>query len=96
MTGSPLQVRLVRTGGLQQGIDHTFRDVVLSPEEIVTWLGVEPPRIPHARRPSRDVAGYRIEFRRGGERRVVEFTHDALDAHLEPLVTRLVKLAEGR
>lgn len=96
MTDAPFDIRFTRTGGLQAGIDQTFSDVDLTPEDIATWMGVEPPHVPYTRQPSRDVARYRLEFRRGGERRVVEFTHDALDVHLEPLVTRLVKLAEGR
>ncbi len=96
MVDVPLDIHFTRTGGLQAGIDRTLPAVDLTPEEVAVWLGVEPPHVPYVRRPSRDVAHYRIEFRRGGERRVVELTHDALDVHLEPLVSRLVKLAEGR
>lgn len=96
MTGVPLDIRFIRSGGRRVSIDETFRDVELTPEDIAVWMGVDPPHIPYARHPSPDVSAYRLEFRRGAERRVVEFTRDALDTRLEPLVTRLETSVEGR
>lgn len=95
MSEASLDIRFTRTGGRRPSVDHTFRDVRLDPQDVTTWLGTEPPHVSEARTPSRDVAVYRIEFRRGAERRVVRFTHDALDARLEPLVTRLARSADG-
>ncbi len=95
MSEASLDIRFVRTGGRQAPIDQMFRGVRLDPDDVTTWLGTEPPDIPYSRSPSRDVAVYRLEFRRGAERRVVRLTQDALDARLEPLVSRLVRSAEG-
>lgn len=96
MSEPSLDIRFTRTGGRQAPIDRTFRGVRLDPDEVTTWLGTEPPHIPHSRNTARDVAAYRLEFRRGAERRVVQFTQDALDARMEPLVSRLVRSSEGR
>ncbi len=96
MRDERLDIRFTREGGGHLDLRRTFTDVTLDADDVRTWLGTEPPlegrRIHHMP----EVATYRLEFRRGSERRVVTLTDDDLDAHTEPLVSRLVALAERR
>lgn len=91
-----VEIRFTRTGGRHPELARTFRTVELDADDVRAWLGIEPPTIRRGAHHMPEVATYRLEFRRGGERRVVTLTDDDLDARLEPLVGRLVRLCDER
>ncbi len=97
MISEPLKITFTRTGGGEPDLKAVLRDAVLDADDEHAWLGTERPytarKHPHEQTaPMR----YRLEFRRGSERRVVELRYDDLTAHLRPLVDRLTRLAEQR
>jgi len=94
MIEEPLLIRFSRTGGGHPEIHRTFDDVVLDADDQHAWLGTERPHIARPASHMPEVAQYKLEFRRGSERRVVSLTDDEMNAQLEPLINRLVHLAE--
>jgi hypothetical protein len=95
MINEPLTITFSRTGGGMRDLHAVLRDAVLDADDEHAWMGTEPPharaRQPHAG----DTLRYRLEFRRGSERRVVELRDEDRTAHLAPLIDRMIRMAEG-
>lgn len=97
MITEPLTITFTRTGGGLRELRSVVRDAQLSADDEHAWLGTERPYI--ARRhdyPDASSLRYRLEFRRGSERRVVELREDDRSAQLAPLIDEMIRLAEGR
>lgn len=97
MIDEPLTITFARTGGGLKDLHAVLRDAVLDADDEHAWMGTEPPHV-GARHPHGATGGlrYRLEFRRGSERRVVELRDEDRTAHLAPLIDRMTRLAEGR
>jgi len=93
----PLTIKFTRTGGGLPHLESVVRDAVLSADDEHAWLGTERPLA--SRRHAHDEHApirYRLEFRRGSERRVVELRDADRNAQLAPLIDEMVRVAEGR
>lgn len=97
MSSEPLTITFTRTGGHRPELKYVERDAELGADDERTWMGTERPRrLGGVAHEAGDKELYRLVFRRGSERRVVELRYDDLTAHTRPLVERLLRKAEGR
>lgn len=92
----PLTIKFTRTGGGMPHLAAVVQDATLSADDEHAWLGTERPL--SSRHHSHDAHSplrYRLEFRRGSERRVVELRDTDRNAQLAPLIDEMVRVAEG-
>lgn len=78
-------------------MNSMVRDASLNADDEHAWLGTERPIVAkhHSSHESSPLR-YRLEFRRGSERRVVELRDSDRTAQLAPLIDEMVRIAEGR
>ena len=92
----PLTIKFTRTGGGMPRVEAVVRDAVLSADDEHAWLGPERPVVlRHHSHDEHAPLRYRLEFRRGSERRVVELRDVDRNAQLAPLIDELVRVAES-
>lgn len=95
MSEEPLRITFVRSGGGLPSLRFVMPDATLSPDDEHAWMGTEPPPSSLRGAGDADTVRFRVEFRRGGERRVVELGEHDRTAHLAPLLDDLVRRAEA-